>query len=87
MGEILEGGKRRVVVLGTGGTIAGRAGSAADNIGYTAGEVGVADLLGGIEAPLGISLLAEQVAQVDSKDMSFDIWRSQIGRASCRERV
>ena len=82
MGEILEGGKRRVVVLGTGGTIAGRAGSAADNIGYTAGEVGVADLLGGIEAPLGISLLAEQVAQVDSKDMSFDIWRSLAQRCA-----
>lgn len=65
---------RRVVVLGTGGTIAGRAASGTDNIGYTAGEVGVADLLGGIDAPAGLALVAEQVAQLDSKDMAFDIW-------------
>lgn len=67
---------RRVIVLGTGGTIAGRASAANDNIGYTAGEVGVAELLGDIDAPPGVSLSAEQVAQVDSKDMSFPIWRT-----------
>jgi L-asparaginase len=65
---------RRVVVLGTGGTIAGRAASGGDNIGYTAGQVGVADLLDGIDAPEGLELVAEQVAQLDSKDMSFDTW-------------
>jgi L-asparaginase len=65
---------RRIVVLGTGGTIAGRAASGGDNIGYTAGEVGVADLLGGIDAPAGFALAAEQVAQLDSKDMDFDVW-------------
>jgi L-asparaginase len=73
--------RRRVVVLGTGGTIAGRAASSGDNIGYTAGQVGVADLLGGIEAPEGVLLEAEQVAQVDSKDMSFAIWQ-QLARRS-----
>ena len=65
---------RRVVVLGTGGTIAGRAASAGDNIGYTAGEVNVTDLLSGIGAPAGVTLVAEQVAQLDSKDMSFEVW-------------
>lgn len=70
----LSSGLRRIVVLGTGGTIAGRAASGADNIGYTAGEVGVADLLGGIDAPAGVALVAEQVAQLDSKDMAFDVW-------------
>lgn len=74
--------RRRVVVLGTGGTIAGRAASSGDNIGYTAGQVGVADLLGGIEAPQGVSLEAEQVAQVDSKDMSFDIWQQLARRCA-----
>ncbi|RYF34564.1 MAG: asparaginase [Comamonadaceae bacterium] len=69
-------GARRVVVLGTGGTISGRAASADDNIGYTAGEVDVADLLGDIEPPAGIELVAEQVAQVDSKDMDAAIWRT-----------
>jgi L-asparaginase len=76
MVETPREGKRRVVVLGTGGTIAGRATAAGDNIGYTAGQVGVTELLGGIEAPDGIALSAEQVAQVDSKDMSFAIWRT-----------
>jgi len=73
---------RRVVVLGTGGTIAGKAASSGDNIGYTAGQVGVADLLGGIEAPQGVTLVAEQVAQLDSKDMSFEVWQKLAQRCA-----
>jgi L-asparaginase len=65
---------RRVVVLGTGGTIAGRAARTGDNIGYTAAEVGVGDLLGGVAVPADLALEAEQVAQVDSKDMAFAVW-------------
>ncbi|MDM0045616.1 asparaginase [Variovorax dokdonensis] len=65
----------RIMVLGTGGTIAGRASQGADNVGYVAGQVGVSELLAGIAAPDGFSLDAEQVAQVDSKDMDFAIWR------------
>lgn len=70
---------KKVVVLGTGGTIAGTASNAADNIGYTAAQVGVAQLLEavpGLSAVLqgGHALVSEQVAQVDSKDMRFDIW-------------
>lgn len=82
MVETSREGKRRVIVLGTGGTIAGRAAAAGDNIGYTAGQVGVTELLGGIEAPDGIALAAEQVAQVDSKDMSFAIWRTLAERCA-----
>jgi L-asparaginase len=74
--------RRRVIVLGTGGTIAGRAGSAGDNVGYTAGQVGVTELLEGIAAPAGIVLQTEQVAQVDSKDMSFSIWRRLAERCA-----
>lgn len=76
MAEQIGRDGHRVVVLGTGGTIAGRAAAGADNIGYTAGQVGVAELLAGIDAPAGITLMAEQVAQVDSKDMSFELWRA-----------
>ena len=36
---------KKIVVLGTGGTIAGKAAAAGDNIGYVAGQVGVQDLL------------------------------------------
>lgn len=75
-------GVRRVVVLGTGGTIAGKAASSGDNIGYTAGQVGVADLLGDIEPPAGVTLVAEQVAQLDSKDMSFDVWQKLAQRCA-----
>lgn len=82
MDEINQGDKRKVIVLGTGGTIAGRAKSSGDNIGYTAGQVGVDELLGDIDAPPGVVLLAEQVAQVDSKDMSFAIWQKLAQRCA-----
>jgi L-asparaginase len=69
---------KKLWVLGTGGTIAGTASSAADNIGYTAAQVGVAQLLEAVPVLgtllRGHALHSEQVAQVDSKDMRFDIW-------------
>ena len=67
--------RSRVVVLATGGTIAGRAAAAGDNIGYVAGQVDVADMLRGIDAPAGIELVGEQVAQLDSKDMDAATWQ------------
>ena len=80
---------RRLVVLGTGGTIAGRARAAGDNVGYTAGEVGVADLLAGVSdmagrlpALVGWALEAEQVAQIDSKDMGPMVWRALLARVA-----
>jgi L-asparaginase len=74
--------RRIVVVLGTGGTIAGRARGADDNLGYIAGQIGVPELLAEIEAPEGVILVPEQVAQVDSKDMSFAIWRKLAQRCA-----
>ena len=74
---------KKIVVLGTGGTIAGRAGSASDNIGYTAAQVGIAQLLMAIPAIPGTgSVIAEQVAQIDSKDMSFALWSQLADRVS-----
>jgi len=66
---------KKIVVLGTGGTIAGTAASAEDNVGYTAAQVGVAQLLAAIPALQGLALHTEQVAQLDSKDMTFEVWR------------
>ena len=70
---------QKIVVLGTGGTIAGTAGDASDNIGYTAGQVGVQQLLEAIpglaKAAGGGELVTEQIAQVDSKDMEHAIWQ------------
>jgi L-asparaginase len=67
--------KTTVMVLGTGGTIAGRASSASDNMGYKAGEVPVSELLGDVLMPAGVQVQAQQVAQIDSKDMGPAVWR------------
>lgn len=66
----------KIVVLGTGGTIAGTAAVPGDNIGYTAAQVGVGQLLDAIPQLVGFgcTLVAEQVAQVDSKDMDASVW-------------
>lgn len=68
------------VILGTGGTIAGRAARAGDNVGYVAGQVRVEDLLAGVPALQGHSLEVEQVDQVDSKDMHFGLWKRLLLR-------
>ncbi|MGB4359851.1 MAG: asparaginase domain-containing protein, partial [Rhodoferax sp.] len=44
----MEKNLKKIVVLGTGGTIAGTAARAGDNIGYSSAQVGVADLLAGV---------------------------------------
>ncbi|MES3001574.1 MAG: asparaginase [Pseudomonadota bacterium] len=66
---------QKIVVLATGGTIAGRAARQHDNIGYTAAQVGVEDLLDAVPGLKPRVFAAEQVAQVDSKDMGHDVWR------------
>lgn len=73
---------KKIVVLGTGGTIAGTAAHAADNVGYTAAQVGVAQLLAAIPALQGQPLHTEQVAQLDSKDMTFEVWRTLAARCA-----
>lgn len=71
---------RRLVVLGTGGTIAGSSSQAGANLGYTAGTVAVEDLLGSVNAPEGVTLHAEQIAQLDSKDMDVATWQTLYER-------
>ena len=74
-----------VVILGTGGTIAGAAGASAepgDDVNYTAGQVGVAQLIGAVPGLRGLPLTCEQIAQVDSKDMDFALWQRLAAR--CR---
>ncbi len=66
---------KKIVVLGTGGTIAGRAQAACDALGYRAAEVCVADLLRDVPGLDGQAIASEQVAQVDSKDMDCATWR------------
>lgn len=67
--------RRRLVLLGTGGTIAGRAASAHDNVGYRVGELGVEELLRGVVVAPALPIEAEQLAQLDSKDMDHACWQ------------
>ncbi|MBL0418948.1 asparaginase [Ramlibacter sp. AW1] len=62
------------MVLGTGGTIAGTARQAGDQVGYTAAQIGIDALLESVATFHGVPLEAEQVAQVDSKDMDHAVW-------------
>ncbi len=67
----------KIVVLGTGGTIAGSSERAGDNVGYRAGERTVQSLLDALPAGQGQSpfaLVTEQVAQIDSKDADVALW-------------
>ena len=72
--------KLQWVVLGTGGTIAGTAASPADHTGYTAAQLGVQLLLDAVpglgDALQGDTLVGEQVAQLDSKDMDHSTWQA-----------
>jgi L-asparaginase len=69
-----------VVILATGGTIAGSAESGTQ-AGYTSGEVGIETM---IDAVPGIRELAnitgEQTANVGSQDMSIEIWLKLANR-------
>ena len=65
-----------VVVLGTGGTIAGLSADAGNNVAYMSAQLGIDALLAvpGMTDLGCVSLETEQLAQVDSKDMDSAIW-------------
>jgi len=72
----------KVVILGTGGTIAGTAASATDAVGYSAAQLGVAQLVAAVPALAGADLECEQVAQLDSKDMDHATWQRLAARSA-----
>ena len=76
--------RKKIVVLGTGGTIAGTAERASDSLGYSAAQRGVDELLLALPdlAQFPLELLAEQVAQIDSKDMDFAVWQRLLQRCA-----
>lgn len=73
---------RRLVILGTGGTIAGRANRANDNVGYEAGQVSVDDLVAMVPALAEGPLDVEQVVQLNSKDMVLGVWQKLAARVA-----
>ena len=72
----------KIVVLGTGGTIAGTGRDAQDHVGYQSAQLGVQALLAAVPALQPWSLEVEQVGQVDSKDMDFGLWRTLAQRCA-----
>ena len=74
--------KPKIVILGTGGTIAGQADASTQGVGYRAGKITVQSLLQAVpDLPqlaagrTGAVLDAVQLAQIDSKDMDWNVWR------------
>lgn len=71
-----------IAILATGGTIAGSADDAGSAARYRAGAVPIDQLLAA--SKLGLERLAnvraEQVAQIDSKDLTFDVWEELVAR-------
>ncbi len=78
--------EQKIVVLGTGGTIAGKATNALDHTGYSAAQIGVHELLASLpgwhDGTSAERYVVEQVAQLDSKDMGFDVWAKLALRVS-----
>jgi L-asparaginase len=69
-----------VVILGTGGTIAGVAAEGQSDLAYQAAQLSVDALVRAVPALAEVPLQTEQVAQVDSKDMTHAIWQTLAQR-------
>jgi L-asparaginase len=71
-----------VVVLATGGTIAGAAASDVQ-AGYTSGQVGVEQLLAAVpQAKKLANLRGEQISNIGSQDMNDDVWMKLATRVN-----
>jgi L-asparaginase len=72
-----------IAILATGGTIAGEAADASKTSGYKAGVVGVDKLVDAVPALAQIGRIrAEQVASIDSKDMTPALWATLADRVN-----
>ncbi|MEQ5838255.1 asparaginase [Paraburkholderia acidicola] len=72
-----------IAVLATGGTIAGSAANSTNTSGYQAGVVGVEQLLSAVPALSSVARVqAEQLASVDSKDLSLALWSTLAQRVN-----
>ena len=66
---------RTVVIIGTGGTIAGVSAEAASLVGYRAAALDVADLLTALPMLQGQALETVELARLDSSDMDHATWQ------------
>jgi L-asparaginase len=70
---------KKLIFIGMGGTIAGKAARSEAHVAYQSGAIGLPELLEnvpGLRAALGgHAFCTEQLAQMDSKDMGFAHWQ------------
>ncbi|MBL8287197.1 MAG: asparaginase [Rubrivivax sp.] len=79
-----------VVVIGTGGTIAGVAARADDHVGYRSGELGAEALVSAVPPLAGRRVEAETLARLDSCDMDHATWlalRERLAQVLARSDV
>ena len=67
-----------VLIVATGGTIAGLAASASEHVDYTAGALGAAELIAAVPPLAGQRLQALTLARLDSSDMDHATWHSLV---------
>ena len=70
---------KKVVILATGGTIAGVAGNISKPHQYASGQLSVNQLTKSLDTR-GVQLVQEQVCNIDSKDMQFRHWQALLER-------
>jgi L-asparaginase len=71
--------RSKVVVLGTGGTIAGWAPDPSKGRQYQAGELTASDLVQGLGDGQD-HIVTEEVARIDSKNMGWPVWEKLVAR-------
>jgi len=78
----MQAKNQKIVVLGTGGTIAGESNSENEGLAYQAAQRSIQDLIQAVAGKsqslppvlTGFQIESEQVSQIDSKDMDFTLW-------------
>ncbi len=72
----------RIIILATGGTIAG-AGASSERAGYTSGKIPIDQLIGSIPQVKKVAdITGEQISSIGSQDMTLEIWKKLAVRAN-----
>lgn len=79
--------KKHVHIIACGGTIAGRADTAAELIGYTAGAISIEDLLSSVpQVQAAARTTGEQFSNIDSSNMTEALWLKLAARTEALSR-
>lgn len=78
----MQSGSGRVVLIGTGGTIAGTAARADEHVAYASGTLAASDLVAAVPPLAAVPIEAETLARLDSSDMDHATWTALRDRAA-----